>query len=83
MDLVLHLTDDQVDAIAARVAARMAEAPQRTRRPFTLREAAAEIGVSYETLRLRVRAGTVRRVPGIGKVLIPADEVARLIEGRA
>jgi excisionase family DNA binding protein len=44
---------------------------------YNVDEAAQEMRVSSATIRRLVGAGRLRRVPGTGRVLIPADELAR------
>jgi len=76
MNVTLTLTDDQLDAIASRVAAKMA-APVSSR-PLSLAEAARELGVSREHLRLQVHAGKIQRVPKISAIRIPFAEIQRM-----
>jgi len=49
------------------------------------REAARTLGISLVTLGAMVRRGDLRsvRVPGTRRVIVPVDEVRRIIEGRA
>jgi hypothetical protein len=76
MDVTLTLTDAQLDELAQRVAAKMA--PPVSGRPLSLKEAARELGVSTETIRLAVHAGKVKRVPNITAIRIPAAEIQRM-----
>ena len=82
MELTLTLTDDQIDAIAEIVAEIVADKLSKTGgRPLTVKEAAAKLGLCSRTVRRRVEAGDIARVPLIGaraRVLIPAAEIARL-----
>ena len=77
MMITLMLTADQFDQLAERVAAKMAKPV--SGRPLSLSEAAKELGVSRETIRLAVHAGKVKRVPGISAIRIPASEITRLL----
>jgi DNA-binding GntR family transcriptional regulator len=76
MTLTLTLTPEQLDQLAERVAAKMA--PPVSGRPLSLNEAARELGVSRETIRLAVHAGKVKRVPNITAIRIPAAEIQRM-----
>ena len=76
MTITITLTDAQLDELAERVAAKMA--PPVSGRPMSLSEAARELGVSRETIRLAVHAGKVKRVPGITAIRIPAAEIQRM-----
>lgn len=79
MTITLTLTDAQLDELAARIAAKMA--PPVSGRPLSLSEAARELGVSRETIRLAVHAGRVKRVPNITAIRIPAAEIQRMKQG--
>lgn len=81
MNLTFQLTDDQLDAIAERVAAKMAKPV--SGRPLSISQAARELGVSRETVRLAVHAGKVKRVAGISAIRIPASEIERLTNPKA
>ena len=76
MTVTLTLTPAQLDELAERVAAKMA--PPVSGRPMSLSEAARELGVSRETIRLAVHAGKVKRVPNIPVIRIPAAEIQRM-----
>ncbi len=78
MNLTLTLTDDQLDAIAERVASKLSKT---SGRPLTVPQAAAKLGLCSRTVRRRVEAGDIARVPLCGagsRVLIPESEIARL-----
>ena len=78
MELTLTLTDDQLDAIAERVAEKISKTGGR---PLTVTQAAAKLGLCTRTVRRRIEAGDIARVPLCGagsRVLIPAAEIARL-----
>ena len=76
MNVTLTLTDDQLDELAERVAAKMAKPV--SSRPLSLSDAARELGVSREHLRLQVHAGKIKRVPGINAIRIPFSEIQKL-----
>jgi excisionase family DNA binding protein len=79
MIVSLTLTDDQLDAIAERVAAKVG---RKSDRPLTVNEAAERLGLCGRTVRRRVEAGEIARVPLCGagaRVLIPAAEIERLL----
>ena len=79
MNVTLTLTDDQIDAIASRVAAKLAKT---SGRPLTVPQAAAKLGLCSDTIRRRVDAGQIARVPMVGcgaRVLIPESEITRLL----
>jgi len=79
LTIPLTLTDEQIEQIAA-VVAKKVGAPA-IGRPFSLTEAAKELGVSRETVRLAVHAGKVKRVPNISAIRIPASEVEKMKRG--
>lgn len=83
MELTLTLTDDQLDAIADRVATKLSKT---LGRPLTVPEAAARLGLCSRTIRRRVECGDIARVPLCGsgaRVLIPESEIARLTNPNA
>ena len=82
MTLQVELTDQQLDAIAERVAQRMAPTPNNGD-PWTAAELAKATRQNASTIRRAIKAGRIRRVLGTHKVLIPADEARRVIEGRS
>jgi excisionase family DNA binding protein len=79
ISITLTLTDEQIAQIAAAV--RQMNGPQATGRPMSMSEAAKELNVSRETIRLAVHAGKMKRVPGISAIRIPAAEVERMKRG--
>lgn len=81
MTVSLTLTPSQLDAIASQVAAKMA--PVATDRPYTIPQAADRLGLCADTVRIRVKAGQIARLPVSAtgsRVLIPAAEINRLLE---
>ena len=75
----LTLTDEQIEEIAAAVANKVGTPV--SGRPFSLGEAAKELGISRETIRLAVHAGKVKRVPNISAIRIPASEIENMKKG--
>ena len=76
--LTLTLTDELLDAIAERVAAKLSKT---SGRPLTPEQVGEKLGISGRTVRRRVESGEIARVPLAGagsRVLIPESEVARL-----
>lgn len=47
--------------------------------PYRVKEAAQLLGVSESNIYSRCKAGSIRTVPNVGRVLIPASEIQRLI----
>lgn len=77
--LIVHLDEGQLDDLADRIAKRVG-APM-ANKPYSLKEAGLALGVSSETIRLRVKAGLIATVPGMGsRILIPRTEMTRLQE---
>ena len=77
--LEVKLSDEQLDLLADRIAAKMsASAPQRNA-PLSMAEAAKRLGVSRETVRLRVKAGLIRAVENLNPVRISQFEIDRLL----
>lgn len=84
MKLEFELSEEQLDAIAERVAARAVSGTVlEVERPWTADELARETRQHPATIRRAVHAGRIRRVPGTARILIPAAEVRRIMEGRA
>lgn len=75
MELTIKLTPEQLRELAAEVARIAAPAP--TEKPLSVNAFARATGVSVNTVYRQVKAGEVRRVPGMAKVLIPASELER------
>jgi len=68
--VLLDLTDEQVDAIADRVADRIRK--ESASDVLTVGQAARRAQVSTETVRRWVRAGILPRLPGLRSIRIPA-----------
>lgn len=68
------MTDDQLLAIAERVAA-IIDAP----RSLSVAQAAHALNISPDSVRRRVAAGIIRRIPNMGSVRIPSTEIKRLL----
>lgn len=49
-------------------------------RPWTVDELADHLGVSRVTIYRDIKAGKIRKVEGVSKTLIPANEVNRLLK---
>ena len=86
MNLSLELTPDQMVELAREVAAHLpAIDPARVLTPetFTVDQVAGILGVCDTTIRLRVGAGKIRKVPHLGTAIrIPRAEVERLLEAK-
>ena len=81
MNITLHLSDDQVQAMADHIAQRIQLSS--ADKPLTVKEAADRLGVSPSTINRRLAAGTIPSVPGLGRSLIPASAVKDLLDGQA
>lgn len=79
MILELHLSEEQVQDIVARVAAMTVK---ERAEPYTVAEAALALNLSTKSIRRYVDAGTLPRVPNTDKVLIPAPAVHARQQGR-
>ena len=76
MKVEFELTDNQkaeiVEALRAdMIAEGVALAASERTRPYSVAEAAEELGVSASSIRREVEAGRIGRVPNTGRVLIP------------
>ena len=78
ISITITLTDEQLDEIANRVAAKLGKF---TEDPLTKQEAARALRVSVKTIERRIEAGVIRTVPDIGVVRIPVPEIERLRRG--
>jgi len=81
LTVTVTLTADQIAALAAAVASKLAAPGGRTR-AYTIAELASGLGVSKETVRNRIHAGQIPRVPGIGAIRVPAAAARALIEDK-
>lgn len=80
MTVTIHLTDEQVEAIAAMVAQKLRPG----KLPLSTKEAGQRLGVSRDTVKRRVQAGIYPRVKGLSQIRIPAAFIDQLLmEDRA
>lgn len=70
------LTDEQIDRLAERIAAKLQQGEKKT---YTLKEAAAALNVSLSTARRMMDDGRLKRIPGTCKPIIPASELDKLL----
>ena len=73
---MILLTDDQIDMIAERIAAKLRVAEKKT---YTLKEAAKALNLSESTVRRLLDDGKLRRIAGTSKPIIPAHEINKLL----
>lgn len=73
---MILLTDDQIDMIAERIAAKLKREEKKT---YTLKEAAAALNLNPRTVRRLLDDGVLRRIPGTSKPIIPASEIEKLL----
>jgi excisionase family DNA binding protein len=71
MKFTFDLTPDQLDALASLVAAKLGSALANQKATLSSAEAAQRAGVSPQTIRRRVEAGQIPRVPGLHNLRIP------------
>lgn len=76
--LEVRLADDQLDALADRIARKMAKG-QTLNKPLSISDAAKALGVSDATVRRRIEAGLIRTVQGIGVPRVSQAEIRRLL----
>jgi excisionase family DNA binding protein len=79
--LQITIAEEHLATLAGMIAAAMPTKDDD--RPLTVPEAAKRLGVSVRTIQRRVEAGLIERVPGMGRVLIPAAAVQRLLNPNA
>ena len=77
--LEVKLSDEQLDLLADRIAAKMGEARFSKTAPLTVKEAAQALGVGTDSIRSRIKAGIIRTVPDIGITRVPRSEIDRLL----
>ena len=75
--LEIALTEAQMDALAERMVAK--NRGDQEPNSYTVEEAAEKLRISVKTVRRRVEAGRIARIPGIGRVRIPRAEMQRLL----
>jgi excisionase family DNA binding protein len=73
---MILLTEDQIDMIAERIAAKLERHQQAT---YTPKQAAAELQVCERTVRRMIEAGQIKRIPGTNRVIVPASEITKLL----
>lgn len=73
---MILLTDDQIDLIAERIAAKLKREEKKT---YTLKEAAVALNLSVWTIRRFVEDGRLKRLPGTAKMIFPASEIDKLL----
>ena len=83
MILEIELSEEQIGKIAVAVAALQNQrpAPAASRGFYTVREAAAVMQVSEDTIYRMVEAGRLPRVPGMRSIRIPRSAIAGNGEG--
>lgn len=79
MIVTIQFTDDQLDAIAERVAAKIGKPA--TRNPLTISEFARQSGKSWPTIKKWVDAGIITKLPIPGDTLIAHSELERFRAG--
>jgi excisionase family DNA binding protein len=83
MTIEVKLAPEQLPLLARLIAREMGAVGGMTRtKPYDVKEAAAALGVSPDTVRRRVAAGLFKSVPDAGRVLIPAAEIERLLSAK-
>ena len=76
--MTLELTEEQLDKLADAVAERLRKRQAKAfEKPLTVTEFAQASKLSTSQIYRWVEAGKLRRVPGLGKVLIPTSELER------
>jgi len=78
MNTTITIPDEQLEMLATLIARKIGGA-NAGRATYTVREAAGVLRVSEKTIRRRVEAGTLARVPGMGRTLIPSAVIEKLI----
>jgi len=73
---MILLTNDQIDLIAERIAAKLKLAEKKT---YTLKEAAEVLNLSVWTVRRLKEDGRLRTIPGTAKIIFPAAEIDKLL----
>ena len=83
MEIMLTMTAEQVDVIAAQVAARMGATPANSPAPdlMTPREAAAYLRCARRRIYDLVSAGRLPRLREGGRLLVRRADLDRLVEG--
>lgn len=74
----LRLPEDQLEALASLIAARM-PVLEGDGRPVTAAEAARLLNVTPDTIYRRIKAGAIKPVASVGKTLIARAEINRLL----
>ena len=77
--LEVRLSEDQLEALAERIAIKMGEAAPKRSAPLSVKDAAAALNVGQDAIRSRIKAGLIRTVDDLeGLIRIPQSEIQRL-----
>jgi excisionase family DNA binding protein len=79
--LQITLSPEQLAELADQIAAKLRATTRRE--PYTVDEAAQALNVSPQSIRRQIDAGTIATVPNVGRKLIPAATVGRMLDGMA
>ena len=74
--LTVILTSEQLDDLADRIAARLRSSRHDT---LSISEAAGVLGVSIETIRRRVKDGTITPIKGTSRIRFTREEIDKLL----
>ncbi len=76
MKVEISLPEEAVAAIVAKMREEGLCVPAEGRTtPFSVEELVVETGVSETGVRRLVEAGTLKRIPGVGRVLVPVESL--------
>ena len=81
MKIEFEFTREQLGELADMIADRLRAHSSTGKTAYTPEEAAKELGISARAVRNRINAGTIKRVPNMPRMLVPASEMKRLGEG--
>lgn len=75
--ITLQVSDDMLATLAKLIASQLNKADRQA--TYTVTEASRALRCAEKTIRRRVEAGTLPRVPGSGRVLIPAAAIEQML----
>lgn len=81
----VRLDKGQLAELADMIADKLRESPSdstASNTPYSVDAAARALGRSKDTIRRRIKAGTIPTIRGLGRILIPASAIADLQDGK-
>ena len=79
MNITITIPDEQLEMLAIMIASKLVVKSLGGKDTYTCKEAAQRLGVHQETIRRRVKAGIIPRIPVISKLIIPGAAIDNIV----